>query len=96
MITQSMRSSIISQLFEMARVKKTIDSSQYSTNHRITRDSSDLNKIMQGITLNPFRNQDNNLYVVSTGKATSDNLKKSFYAVERLEKRCVELIKMIE
>ena len=75
----------------MARVKKSIDSSQYLTNHRLTRESSDLNKIKQGIhsTLNPFRNQDNILYVLSTGKATSDNVKKSFYAVERLEKRCV-------
>ena len=78
MITRSMRSSIISQLLDKARVEKVIDSSQYLTNHRITRDNSDITKVMQAIhsTLNPFRNQDNNLYCLSTGKATSDNVKK--------------------
>ena len=76
----------------MARVKKSIDPSQYLTNHRITGDNSDRTKIMQAIhsTLNPFINQDNNLYCLSTGKVASDNVKKkSFYAVERLEKRCI-------
>ena len=80
----------------MAGVKKTIDSSQELTNHGTTRDNSDLNKIMQGIhsTLNSFKNQDNNLYCLFTGKAASDNVKKSFYAVEKFEKICVSSSEM--
>ena len=54
MITQSMRNAIIRQLLYMAGVEKSIDSPQDLTNHGITRDNSDLKKIMQGIhsTLN--------------------------------------------
>ena len=96
MITQSMRSAIIRQLLDMAGVKKTIDSPQDLSNHGTTRDNSDLNKIMQGIhsTLNSFENQDNNLYCLFTRKTASDNVKKSFYAVERLEKICVSSSEM--
>ena len=68
--------------------KKPIDSPQDLNNHGTTRDNSVLNKIMQDIhivhcTLNSFKNQDNNLYCLFTGKEASDNVKKSFYAVER-------------
>ena len=82
-----MRSAIIRQLLDMAGVKKTIDSPQDLTNHGTTRDNSDLNKIMQGIhsTLNSF---------LFTRKTASDNVKKSFYAVERLEKICVSSSEM--
>ena len=75
----------------MAGVKKTIDSPQDLSNTGTTRYNSDLNKIMQGIhsTLNSFKNQDNNIYCLFTRKTASDNVKKSFYAVERLEKICV-------
>ena len=80
----------------MAGVIKSIDSSHDLTNHGTTRDNSDLNKIMQVIhsTLNSFKNQDNNLYCLFTEKAASDNVKKSLYAVERLDKICVSSSEM--
>jgi len=63
------------------------------TNHRITRDNSDLNKIMMGIqsTMNPFdeENWDENLYCLSTGKAASDSVKKELlHCTEIREKQC--------
>ena len=79
MITHSARSAILGCLFELAGLKKHEDATQELKHHRIQRDHSDTRKLVSGIenTLNPFDEtyQDENLFCLSTGKATSKIVK---------------------
>ncbi len=63
-VTQSARSVITGELFDMANLKKNEDSSQELSKHLIKRDNDDLNKVKNHMeeTLNPFdgRSQDTN------------------------------------
>ena len=74
MITHSVRNAIIGCLFELAGLKET---RRCST--RILRDNRDTKKRVSFIenTLNPFDEtyQDENMFCLSTGKATSQTLK---------------------
>ena len=80
MITHSTRSAVIGHLLCLAGMKKDEDFTRELANHRIVRDNTDRKKIISCIqeTMNPFdtNTQDDKLYCLSTGKATSDAVKK--------------------
>jgi len=93
MITHSMRSAILGHLFDMAGLRKPEDSTQELTNHRITRDNSDLQKIISAIqdTQNPFDEtiNDRHLYCLTTGKATSEQVQTELlHCVETGRRQC--------
>ncbi len=75
MVTQSARSVITGELFDMADLKKNEDSLQELSKHLIKGDNEDLDKVKNHMeeTLNLFdsRSQDTNLYCLTTGKAAS-------------------------
>ncbi len=75
MVTQSARSVITGQLFDMSDLKKNEDSSQQLSKHLIKRDNEDLDKVKNYMeeTFYPFdgRSQDTNLSCLTTGKAAS-------------------------
>ena len=91
MITHSLRSAILGYLFTLAGLRKSEDSTQELTHHRIVRDNSDVQKIISGIeeTLNPFNEaaQDGNLYCLSTGKATTEEVKSELLHCTEMGKR---------
>ncbi len=74
-VTQSARSVITGELFDMVNLMKNKDSSLELSKHLIKRDNEDLDKVKNHMeeTLNPFdsRSQDINLYCLNTGKSTS-------------------------
>ena len=68
----------------MAGITTLTDISQELKPSRVAPDNDDLNKLIRelGDTLNPFCIDDNNLYCLSTGKATSSDVKDSLLNLE--------------
>ncbi len=79
MLTQSVRSAVIANLYEMAGMKKTEDCSPDIAPYRIKCDNEDKQKIIKQIeeTMNPLKgsSSDANLYCITIGKAASESVK---------------------